>query len=503
MKPIRAKIIIKNKKIISKEESTETIITIDGKEYNFGESLVLPGLVDAHAHVYGLGLKLNGLNLDDTISAQDCVAKAVNRSRYKGDWIIGRGWNQENWKNAKYPNASILDEAFPNTPVALTRIDGHAMWVNSKALELANIKKNTVAPEGGEIRKFKSGKPTGILVDNAMNLINKLVPKVNKEEKAKYILDAIDNCIEKGLTEIHDMDVSFDVLDIYKELDKAGKLKIRINCYMGAQNNNWQAYQQKPIESEMLRIIGLKFFADGALGSRGAALLEPYTDDKDNTGLFLIDKDILLKSALEGIKLGWQIATHAIGDAANRMVLDVYEEIRKLGFNDAILRIEHAQIVHNDDLSRFSELNIFPIVQPIHFVSDAKMMIKRLGIRANYGYPWRSFISKDVTLVASSDFPIESNSPWLGIDAFINRIPVDEENSWFAEEKITLSESFTAYTINTHSSTGVKTRGTLDINSDADMLVINGDFNGKDRDNLRETEPICVVINGTVQYLKQ
>lgn len=503
MKPIRAKIVIKNKKIISKEESTETIITIDDKEFNFGDALVLPGLVDAHAHVYGLGMKLNGLNLEDATSAQDCVAKAVNRSRYKGDWIIGRGWNQENWKNAKYPNAKILDEAFPNTPVALTRVDGHAMWVNSKALELANINKNTKAPDGGEIRKFKSGKPTGILIDNAMNLINSLIPKVKKEEKTKFILDAIDNCIEKGLTEIHDMDVSFEVLDIYKELDKAGKLKVRINCYMAAQNNNWQQYQAKPSESDMLRIIGLKFYADGALGSRGAALLEPYTDDKDNTGLFLIDKETLLKNALTGIKLGWQIATHAIGDAANRMVLDVYEEIRKLGHTDAILRIEHAQIVHNDDLTRFKALNVFPIVQPIHFVADAKMMIKRLGIRANYGYPWRSLISNDATLVGSSDFPIESNSPWLGIDAFINRIPLDEENSWFAEEKITLSESFTAYTINTHIATGVKTRGTLEVGSDADLVIIGGDFNGKDRDNLRETELVCVVVNGAVQLLKQ
>ncbi len=500
MESIKAIVVIKDGLIKSIVENDKTIIITENEKYEF-DGYILPSLVDSHCHLYGLGKFLNGINLDSATSAKDCI-EIANKSKFeKGQWIIGRGWNQENWNSKKFPTKKLLDDSFPNNPVCFIRVDGHSIWVNSFALELANINSKTENPNGGEIRKYKTGKPNGLLIDNAIDMVYKVLPKETKELKIKYILDAIDDCISKGISEVHDMDVDLDLLSIYKELDNENKLKIRINSYISAQNKDWQSYIQSPYKGKMFNVIGLKFFADGALGSRGALLLDDYSDDKGNKGLKLITKEELYAQAKIGLENNWQIAIHAIGDAANRNVIDIFERLRNEGYQN-LFRIEHAQIVHNNDLPRLSKSDIFAAVQPIHFVSDAKMMIKRLGIRANYAYPWKSLIDNNITFGGGSDFPVETNNPWKGISAFINRIPQDEENPWFGEERISLDDAFKAYTIDAHKIAGFNNRGLVKENYLADLIILDKDLSDISKAEIGNVVVEATFVDGKLGYLK-
>jgi predicted amidohydrolase YtcJ len=502
-RPLKLKIGIEKGKITSVNETDGDLeLIIDGVSKTYPNSYVLPGLVDSHAHIFGLGIKLNGLNLDGLTSAQSCVERAVNFDKYRGDWIVGRGWNQELWHSKKYPNHKLLDEAFPNIPVFLVRVDGHAAWVNSTAMEIAGLNELTGDPRGGEIKRFKSGKPTGILIDNAMQLVRHFIPDYKFDVKKRFILEALNHCAEYGLTEIHDMDVLPNILDAFLDLNKNNQLPIRVTSYITGQTDEYIKANVKPLETEMLRVAGIKFYADGAIGSRGAAMLEPYTDSKLTGILFL--KSIELKKKIRvALKKGFQIATHAIGDAANRLVLNSYQKLREEGFTpeNALLRIEHAQIVHPNDVEKFAKFSVFAAVQPIHFLSDAKMMINRIGIRANYAYPWKSLVQQNAIIAGGSDFPIESQNPFLGIDGFINRIPFDEENSWFSEERISLDDALDAYTINAHKASNIShKRGTIEVGKDADLTIIDNDFKDKKQSSIVNTKVIATIVNGKVVY---
>ncbi len=502
-KPLKLKIGINNGKITSVNETDgELEFNINGKTIKYPNAYVLPGLVDSHAHIFGLGIKLNGLNLDGLTSPNACIERAVNFDKYRGDWIVGRGWNQELWYSKKFPNHKILDEAFPNIPVFLIRVDGHAAWVNSKAMEIAGLNELTGDPRGGEIKRFKSGKPTGILLDNAMQLIRHFIPDYKFEVKKRFILEALKHCAENGLTEIHDMDVMPNILEAFEDLNSKNQLPIRVTSYVTGQTDEYLKANINPFESEMLRIAGVKFYADGAIGSRGAAMLEPYSDSKTKGILFL--KSIEFKKKMRvAIKKGFQIATHAIGDAANRLVLQTYEKLREEGFSpkENLFRIEHAQIVHPNDIEKFAKLSVFAAVQPIHFLSDAKMMINRIGIRANYAYPWKSLIQQNAILAGGSDFPIESQNPFLGIDGFINRIPFEEENSWFSEERISIDDALDAYTINAHKASNIAhKRGSIEVGKDADFTIIDNDFKDKKQSSIINTKVIATIVNGKVVF---
>ncbi len=479
MIPIQGKIEIEKGKIKSfTPKSGGVTVIINNKENFFSDAYLLPGFVDSHCHIWGLGLTKSLVNISDAKSPEEITERININPKYRGNWIFGRGWNQELWDNVKYPGKEILDKYFPDTPVLLTRIDGHADWVNSKVLKIAGIDKNTPNPPGGEIIRDNNGEATGLLIDNAMQPAEKHMPHYSLEQLEEMIKIGVNEALKKGLTELHDMDVSPIQIQIFKKLDENNELPVRVRAYISAQNDQWIRDKVTPYKGKNFSIVGIKFFADGALGSHGAALLEPYSDKKNAKGLILLEKENFIKKAAQGIEAGFQIATHAIGDAAVRFVLDAYEILRK-EYPGAILRIEHSQMIHPDDLLRYKKLNIIAPVQPVHCTSDAATMAEpRLGLeRCSYSYRWKSLIDNNIIMLGGSDFPIESHDPLTGIDAFINRIPAGMNEAWMPEEIIDITDALDAYTVNSHKLFPEK-RGSVQSGFDADFVILkNKNFN--------------------------
>lgn len=486
----KLKIIVEKEKITDIEESHTTSIIINGLEQKY-DGYILPGIVDAHAHIIGLGENLNTIRLEKARSKEE-VLEMISEIQINDGWITGRGWNEELWAD-KNISKKDLDLINSKVPVFLVRVDGHAAWVNTKALELSGIRADTIDPDGGSILKDNSGNPIGLLLDNAMELVRDNIPPRSIELTKKYILDACNECKRNGIVEVHNMDIHLEDLPAYKELDAENKLPIRLVQYIRGFDDEYKKLQPKPFQGNNLIIKGLKFYADGALGSRGALMIESY-NDKNTKGLELISVNNLEEKAEEGCKNGWDIAVHAIGDKANRNVLDAYTELREKGYKN-VLRVEHSQLINEDDLERFKELNVFASVQPIHCTSDKKMAIQRLGENYKYPYPWKSLLKKGATLIAGSDFPIESHNPFLGIDSFVSRIPLGENHTWQPEETISLSEAIDAYCFNPHIASGVGTdRGSLEIGNFANLCIINHDFT--DKSTIKSTEVLATVTDG-------
>jgi len=502
MKPRKAKIRVDNKSIISLKYSDSISIQLaNNKTIDFEDAYILPGLVDTHIHLIGLGIKLTQLNLDNCLSEEECVQKAIDFYSNQ-EWLTGRGWNQELWHNSYFPSKNTLDEVFPNIPVCLTRVDGHSLWLNSKALELAGIGRNTPNPPGGEILRDISGNPTGILIDNAMNPVLAILPKPNNQDLRNYILAADRELIRSGITEIHDMDVNPEYLQIFNELSDENRISLKINTYVSAQNNERIDSEILPYNNGKISVIGVKFYSDGALGSRGAYLLEPYSDMKNHYGLLLISFEQLYTQAKSALDNGFQIATHAIGDAANRFVLDVYAKLRedKIASSDKILRIEHAQMVHPEDLWKFRKYSIHAAVQPIHCVSDAVMAIKRLEKRVQYSYPWKSLINSGVCIAGGSDAPIESHNPFSGISAFINRVSNPKLSSMSHSECLTPESATAAYTVNAHQLIGKNTPDELSLGSPADLIIVNKDITNISAEEFSDIQVLAVITDGELVY---
>ena len=479
MKPLQAIITIERGRIIGIEpfEGAVIIVSEQGR-HEYPGAYVIPGLVDAHCHLHAMGELLNGLMLYNISSKENVLKACVNSTSRRGDWIYGMGWNQEHWDEKTYPHAHDLDALFPDIPVYLRRADGHAAWANTRAMMLAGIDKHTKDPEGGSIMHDELGNPTGIFIDNAMDLIATHIPLQSKDEIILNIRAATSLCSSFGITEVHDMDVHPDLLPIYLELAESGILPIRIQSYVKAQNDEWSVHGCLPAGGEFMRIAGLKFFSDGALGSRGAAMLEPYAD-ANHCGLILMDEETLYQKAKQGIEEGFSIATHAIGDKANQLVINAYQRLRNEGIADAdtILRIEHTQIVMPNDIDRMQSLDIKSIPQSIHCISDAQMAKTRLGNRMSIAYPWNSLITKGIRPAGSSDFPIESANPLLGIDAYCRRIPMGETEPWMPEEIISQEDALLSYTLWAHEASGMEyRRGKLMIKFDADLTIISQDI---------------------------
>lgn len=492
---------IKNRIIVSKgiinsiEASEINEIISDGKSYKFPNSNIFPGMTDSHCHVWGLGMIHSGLDISGSFSKEETAKRALNNNFKRGEWIVGRGWNNELWQNSSIPDKSVLDDIFPDVPVALTRVDGHAVWCNSLALKIASISKNSMEPAGGLIVKNSDGEPTGILVDNAMILINDLIPEFSDEQLEMFILKGLDIAMNSGLTAVHDMDVSPRMINIYHKLNNENKLPIRVFAFVSCQNEEIFEFGIKPFISNMFCIKGIKLYSDGALGSYGAALIEEYADKSNEYGLKLMDDESMYLKVEKAVVSGFDVAIHAIGDAAVNQVLDVYQKIRtNYPQNKSNLRIEHSQIVKSESIQKFKELNVIASVQPIHFVSDSEMANKRLGEQRliNSAYLWKSFLNFGVLLIGGSDFPIESHNPFWGIDAYIkrqNKLPFSKELS---KEILTKSEAFESYTINPYIALGVKNNGKITEGFVADLIIT---------DETNEFEKIkikCVIIDGKI-----
>ena len=419
------------------------------KEIDLLGHYVYPGLIDAHCHFFSYGLDLQTADLTGTKSFSQILEILQEYSRkFPAEWIIGRGWDQNDWEIKEFPSNEKLDELFPGKPVLITRIDGHAALASSEALRRAGINPG-MKVTGGTIFT-RNGKLIGLLVDNAIGLVSKIIPEPSQEEKSAGLLKAQDNCFAVGLTGVHDAGLDYEDLHLIDSLQKAGLLKMRIYGMLEPGRKNFEEYMYKGIyKTDHLNVRSLKLYADGALGSRGALLLEPYTDDPGNYGLLTTDPDNLINNCREAYQSGYQVNTHCIGDSANRLILKIYSDILK-GENDRRWRIEHAQVVHPDDFIQFRKYNIIPSVQPTHATSDMSWADKRLGeTRLPGAYAFKKLLEQNGWIPNGSDFPVESINPVYGFYAAVSRKDLEgyPEGGFMPEQRLTREKALRAMTI--------------------------------------------------------
>ena len=503
-------LVIKDGKVVktgpdSLKNSFPGATLIDAK----GKTL-LPGLIDAHGHVIGLGNNLSQLDVRGAKSVDEVTAKLKEFAKDKEGWIIGRGWNQELWSNTRFPSAADLDKAVNDRPVILSRVDGHAIWVNSKALELANINADTSAPAGGEIIKDEFGKPTGIFIDKAETLVTQHMPATSAQSVSNALDAAGKHLLSLGITSTHDAGIDKTTWQVYKQRAELGTLPLRIVAMLSAASPDLNMmlkagrYQDA---QDFLSIRSVKIYADGALGSRGAALIEEYADRANHFGLMLETQQKLEQLFTLTFKSGFSANTHAIGDRANKIVLDAYQNVFKQ--TGGILlrnRMEHAQIVSPEDIPRFKTLKIIPSMQPVHATSDMHMAEQRLTDKQLQGaYAWQTFLDQGSTIAAGSDYPVELANPFDGLYSAITRMDHNQlpENGWRASEVLSREDALRAFTLGgayaAHQEFKV---GSLEQGKWADFILVDQDYFKVPIEQLYKTQVLQTWIAGKLRYQK-
>lgn len=473
---------------------------------------LLPGLIDSHGHILNYGLSLLRADLVNSISEQDAVDRTFSyaKSNTELTWIQGRGWNQTQWPSNTFPSAKSLDVLFPNQPVWLKRVDGHAGWANSKAMAIAGINKATLSPEGGEIIKDENGLPTGIFIDNAMALIDNSIAPLSIKQQKQVLVKAMNSLASYGLTSVHDAGIDTDNLNAFKELSQENAMSIRVNAMLYLPSANWQETLTKGqyrSKDDMFTFNSVKIQADGALGSRGAALIEDYSDHSGHKGLLLNTPKEFQQLVNTSMKLGFQVNSHAIGDNANKLVLDTYEAQIKATDTKALRhRVEHAQVLRLEDIPRFSELGVIAAMQATHATSDKNMAQDRIGPSRILGaYAWRKLLAANAIIAAGSDFPVESPNPFYGLHASITR--QDHSNSpkagWFPEEKMTPLEAFRSFTLDAaYAGHQEQIIGSLATGKKADFILLDNNLFTMAKENIWRTSVNKTWVNGKLVFEK-
>jgi hypothetical protein len=449
---------------------------------------LLPGLIDAHGHVLDLGLESTQIQLVGSSS----LAEAQQRiSAYAGahrqaPWLLGGGWNQVLWKLGRFPLATELDQASGDRPAALGRVDGHAVWLNTRALHLAGITRATPDPTGGRIERNADGEPTGVLVDKAMALAEHVVPPPTAAESRAALRAAFAHMNSVGLTGVGDAGCPAAEIALYRDLADHGELTVRVYAMIRDTGADFDALSKAgPLigyGDDRLTVRAVKLFADGALGSRGAALLAPYSDMPSQRGLLFMSDDEMQHKIEKALRAGYQVNIHAIGDAANRQVLDAFERAYAAvgGGRQLRNRIEHAQVVALGDIPRFRQLDLIASMQPTHATSDKNMAEDRIGAeRLKGAYAWRTFLNQGTRIAGGSDFPVESDNPFFGLHAAVTRQDHDNQPpaGWRAEQALTLLEAFRAFTTDAaYAEHWERSIGSLEPGKWADFILIDRDL---------------------------
>jgi predicted amidohydrolase YtcJ len=456
----------------------------DAEAIDGGGKTVLPGLIDAHAHVAGLGFLKTSLDLTGVPSVDAAVERIATYAKEKphARWITGRGWNQVLWPVREFPNASQIDAVVDGRPVWLRRIDGHAGWANSAAMRLAGIDADTPDPVGGKIVRDGNGQATGIFVDKAMGLIEAQVPQPDKAEGRAAIRAAVETLLSEGMTSVHDAGISIENAEIYMSMADDGELGMRIYAMTGGAGEVLDAIG-KPIYgygNDHLDISSVKLYTDGALGSRGAAMIEPYSDDPENRGLPFWTQEELDAMVQKASDMGFQVGIHAIGDLGNRMALDAFEKAQDGKPSALRNRIEHSQIVTLEDIPRFAKMGIIASMQATHATSDRNMAEDRIGPeRILGGYAWRRMLDAGVVLANGSDFPVELSNPFHGLYASVSRQGRDgePEGGWYSDQALTRAEALHSFTLAGAFAARQEDRlGSLEPGKWADFIVIDRDY---------------------------
>ena len=510
---------------------------------DLGGKTVFPGFIDAHAHLMSLGIAMLTVDLvgiQSDAQASTLVAVRVKKSE-SGRWVRGRGWDQNLWASKCFPTHEVLDRVSPDSPVYLERVDGHAAWVNKRAMEIAGISRQTPDTSGGKIVRDASGTPTGVFVDNAMALVSRFLPPPSVKETEEAIGLAVQECLKHGLTGMHDMGVDKAEIDVYKGLIDKKEFPFRVYASIDGAGETWDEFvgrnSSKPAIGQILGygdnrlwVRSVKLYVDGALGSRGAALLEPYSDDPTNRGLTVTDEASLRKTVDEALVKGFQVCTHAIGDRANDIILNVYEAaLRAHPGADRRLRVEHAQVLSLNDIPRFKQLGVIPSMQPTHCTSDMHWAGARLGpTRVRGAYAWRSLLNTGVIIPGGSDFPVEQPNPLLGIYAAVTRRDLqgrprnaqevkaffelsadgigdttDFDNGWYASQKMTREEailSFTAWAAFAGFQEHIL--GSLEKGKLADFVVVSRDLMKVPEEDIPTTIVEETIVGGKQVYVR-
>lgn len=483
------------------------------KVLDVGGKLVTPGFNDAHVHFLRGALALLNVDLTGAPSLAAAMEKVAAKAKETkpGEWIIGRGWDHTLW-NGKFPNRTDLDAVAPNNPVFLVRVDGHVAWVNTKAIELAGISTGMKSPDGGEIERDAKGQATGILKETAQGLVSRLIPQPTMEQQRKGLELALKMAREFGITSVQD-NSGYETTKLYREALKQGKLTVRVSEWQNFEDSVGEIKRQREEfatfkdDPNRLHLGALKGYVDGTLGSKTASMLAPFTDDAMNSGIPRKSPEELTRMIVERDKEGWQIALHAIGDRANRMALDGFEEASKNNVtfkNTRRHRVEHAQVVAPSDFKRFGELGIIASMQPSHAITDQRWADSRLGeYRVLGAYAWHMMKSFGVHVPFGTDFPVESIDPYRTLFSAVAR---QEENGkpdggWNPQERLSIADAIRCHTYESaYAEFAEKDKGTIEAGKLADLVVHSNDLLTIDPMEILKTRPVYTIFNGTIIY---
>ncbi len=472
---------------------------------------VIPGMVDAHAHLLGLGTSLKNVQLAGSRTYDEVIAKIVARANAAkpGEWILGRGWDQNLWPDKKFPTHEALTRAVPDHPVVLGRIDGHAVLANAMAMKAAGVSAATHDPDGGRIERAADNSPAGVFVDNAMGLVNRAIPGATRAQTRDAILAAVAEANKWGLVGIHDAGASQRTIDIYESLAREGRYTLRNYVMVSGDSADVRHYfgigPRSALYNGHLWVRSIKLYADGALGSRGAALLAPYSDDHANSGLLVTPPAEIQRIATAALRRGFQVAVHAIGDRGNRVVLDAYDAaLKAVPVADHRFRVEHAQVISLQDIPRFAQLGVIPSMQASHQTSDMRWAETRVGAeRIKGAYAWRSLLNTGVVIPDGSDFPVEKVNPLISFHSAVSRQDATNwpPGGWYPEQAMTREEALRAMTIwPAYAGFQEKTMGSISPGKYADFVILDKDIMSIPVTEILNTNVVSTWIGGKPVY---